>query len=359
MSRLIVFGLWWWLVTLPRPGHAGVAESPITGGLGIRFDQSLVQEQLGAELQDTSSIRRLALPGNRKMVIPEIEPGGKYPWHMFPGVLVPKPLRRYEHVGHVMVNQQNNPVRVTVRIDLQGCGEEFEWMTDMLNRKYKVIGEMAVAPEDGFEQAIRIVFVDKQIDVMCGPSTIIQYMDFAGVRQWAVQQHKVYDMHLREQANQGKRQLVLHRRRSAEFADQFTMGDQYKLEGAFGISFRQPFARRSTQKFPIDVPFYAVLPNLPEDFAAGDIQLVISPDKHPIVIRGTFRDLEFNRVKDALRAKYGTPMKSTDRHVIHKVSDKHAILKRMSLDTIELAFIDTLAQTEQRERLWQQETEGL
>ena len=337
---------------------AAVAEVPIVGGLGIQFGKPLPAASLGAELRDTSPIARIELPDNRRMVIPQIEPGGRNPWHIFSAAVLPKPLRKYAHSAHVLTDDTGVPIRVTANISV-GCGAEFEWMRETLERKYKLIGEPNTPPPEGFDQALRILFVDRQVDVMCGKSTVIQYMDFAAVKSWAITQHKRFEAHQREVARESKRQVVLHRRRAAGFADTFTLGDQYKLEGAFGISFRQPFAKNSTQKFPVDIPFFAVLPNLPDAFSNGDLQLVISPEKHPIIIRGTFRDLDFNEVKDALRAKYGTPMKSTDRHVIHKVSDKHAILKRMSLDTIELAFIDTQAQSEQRERLWAKESEGL
>ncbi|MEM7099852.1 MAG: hypothetical protein AAF541_16415 [Pseudomonadota bacterium] len=361
MSRLVVIGtlLSGCLTLLPHVGLAHVAEVPIRSGLGITFGEALDPGRYGAELQDTSAIELVELPDNRTMIIPQIEPGGYFPWRTFAGVVLPKPLRMYPHQAFVMLNQAGEPIRTSVSIKLSGCGEEFQWMQKTLQRKYQVIGEITRTPPSGYDQALRVVFVDKQIDLLCGPRTVIQYLDFAGLKFWAIEQHKLFEAYQRTLAQQEKRRVVLDRRRSARFANSFTMGDQYRLDGAFGIEFRQPFAKNSTQKFPVDIPFYAVLPQLPDGFHVGDIQLVISPEKHPIIIRGTFRELEFDKVKSALRAKYGTPMKSTDRHVIHKVSDKHAILKRMSVDTIELAFIDTLAQTQQRERLWEQESEGL
>ena len=38
--------------------------------------------------------------------------------------------------------------------------------------------------------------------------------------------------------------------------------------------FQKPFARNFAQNFPVDAPFYTVLPNLSEPFDSGDIQLV-------------------------------------------------------------------------------------
>ena len=100
------------------------------------------------------------------------------------------------------------------------------------------------------------------------------------------------------------------------------------LYGAFGIYFKRQFAARSTQQFPIDQPFYAVLPNLPEPFVDGEILLTISPEGHPIVIRGTFDNLDFEYIAKALKAKYGTPMKASSRHIIHKVSGNMPSSKR-------------------------------
>ena len=153
--------------------------------------------------------------------------------------------------------------------------------------------------------------------------------------------------------------MVLARRRAMRFANEFTLGDQYRLDGAFGIEFGRPFAKNSSKRFPIDEPFYVVLPHLEDPFRTGDIALEISPKRHPVTIRATFQDISFDVLADALKAKYGTPSKSTTRHIIHPVGSKRAILKRLDQKRVELAFIDTVAQKAQRERLWRKESEGL
>ena len=98
---------------------------------------------------------------------------------------------------------------------------------------------------------------------------------------------------------------------------------------------------------------------MPEPFTEGDLQLTISPDKHPIVIRGRFPHLDFERIAAALRTKYGLPMKESSRHIIHKVNGDHVIIKRLDQRLTELAFIDTSAQDAHRQRLWNKESEGL
>ncbi len=341
----------------------GIAEVPIPGGLGVSFGNAVSHNLLGAEIGSTDepsgTVPHAALPANREFVFPDIEPGASLPWRYFPGVVLPRPLRGLEHHSFVMVDHQYRPLRVISEVAHKGCDEHFVWLQDILVKKYKVRGDPLISTDAPYQKALRITFSDRQIDVLCGPNLVIQYLNFSGVKQWAVAQHKRYQVFERNEEDNKKRRMVLDRRRSVQFANAFTLGDRYKLDGAFGVQFNQPFAKNSKQQFPVDIPFYAKLPNLPEAFAQGDIQLVISPQRYPIVIRGTFHDIEFEAVKNALRAKYGTPVKSTDRHVIHKVSTHHAILKRLAVDTIELAFIDTVAQAEQRSRLWGKESEGL
>ncbi|MEM9623585.1 MAG: hypothetical protein AAF993_18210 [Pseudomonadota bacterium] len=350
LSRLLL------LLLSPPLLAAGIAEKPIPGGLGVEFAKPLDSARHGAE---TAFVPMMALPDNREFVMPELEPGAILPWRHFTDIVLPRPIRQHAHQSFVMLDHDNHPVRVTTQVNTPGCDKNFDWLKETVSKKYSVRGETEISPSDGYTRQIRIVFIDKQIDMACGPHLLIQYLDFSRLKRWAVAQHKRYQSYERNELDNEKRRMVLDRRRSVQFADAFTLGDRFKLEGAFGIQFDQPFAKNSTQVFPIDVPFYAVLPNLPPQFANGDIQLVIAPDKYPIVIRGTFRQVDFDQVKNALRAKYGTPLKSTDRHVIHKVSSHHAILKKIAADTIEMAFINTVAQAEQRNRLWGQESEGL
>jgi len=335
---------------------AAIAERPIAGGLGVEFAKPLDSGRIGAEL---AQVPHMALPDNREFVLPDIEPGGVLPWRYFADIVLPRPIRGHAHQSYVMVDDNLHPIRVITEVAMQGCGKDYQWLKDTVSKKYSVRGDADMPAQPPYEKQLRITFSDKQIDMACGPHLRIEYLNFGRLQQWAVSQHKRLQIFERNALDNEKRRMVLDRRRSVQFANAFTLGDRYKLEGAFGIQFDQPFAKNSTQVFPVDVPFYAVLPELPPMFANGDIQLVIAPDKYPIVIRGTFREIEFEDVKNALRAKYGTPLKSTDRHVIHKVSSHHAILKKLAVDTIEMAFINTVAQAEQRSRLWGKESEGL
>jgi ribosomal protein S18 len=333
---------------------ASMAEKPIEGGLGIAFGESMQANQLGAELKSMPDVVK-----STSDPLPDFEPGAYFPWRYFRDLRLPRLLRDHENVGYLMINEEGLAMRMIARIDLKGCNEPFEWMKRTLMKKYAVSTDVLQKADAPFEQALSIDYSDKRIRVRCGPYFVIDYADRGMIQRWTGYQAKIYEAYERGLRQTDQRRLVLEQRRAAKFADLFTLGTPFRLDGAFGIEFGSPFAKNSKQKFPADVPFVAVLPNLPAEFANGEIQLIIDPQKHPILIRGRFSDVDFDKVVDALKAKYGTPMKASERHVIHKVSGNHAIVKRLENDMVELAFVDTDAQSKQRVRLWERESEGL
>lgn len=333
---------------------ASIAEKPIEGGLGLEFNNALPGDAVGSEILDP-----YALPDNKVLQLPTLVPGSPMPWRYYLSVNLPRPFRNLISNNYVMVNAANEPMRVVTEIDFTGCEGEFTWLKDTLLKKYSVTGETAVEPPEGFTEAHRIIFSSYQIDFRCGRQLVIDYGNYGAIRTWAKNEQKAYALYQREQSSIEKRQIVLEQRRAMHFADTFTIGDRYQLSGAFGIAFNQPFAPNSTQQFPVDRPFIAVLPGMPMGFEDGEVALEITPERVPIVIRGTFSSIEFEKVADALKSKYGTPMKASDRHVIHKVGSNRAIVKRLASNQVEVAFIDTVAKEEQRRRLWEQESDGL
>jgi len=347
-----------WLITLCWTSSllGAPAEVPVLGGLGLRLGLPVPEGAAGAEL---TPVPEAALPPGANIPIPQVEPGGRYPWQHFNSPNIPRLYRGVPVQSFVMVSDAGEAMRVVARVNYRGCDEKFDWLKDTISKKYDVHGDAEVTPPAGYERALTITAIDRQIEVRCGPRLVLDYIDLTLIKAWSKQQGRRWTVYQRDQATIAKRQLVLDQRRAVKFADSFTLGSQYRLDGAFGIYFKRPFAERSTQQFPIDQPFYAVLPNLPEPFGEGEILLTISPERHPIVIRGTFDKLDFEYIADALKAKYGTPMKASSRHIIHKVSGNHAIVKRMGADMIELAFIDATEKEAQRARLWAQESEGL
>ena len=346
---------------------ANQAESPIEGGLGITFGEPVAQALLGAELEQVPSIATQAAAdavtndpaATASSTDPIAVPPGAAPWRIYRSPTLPLPFRNMSHRSFVMLDEQGHAMRVISQISHQGCGQEFEWLTKTLSKKYRLRGTPQHTPKPPFAKGLRVVFTDRQINVLCGPHLIIDFADHGAIERWLsiAKQHMADTKRL--QRDMERRRMLLDQRRARRFADTFTLGDQYRLMGAFGVAFQQPFAPRSTQKFPVDTPFTAVLPNMPEAFTDGDLILELGPDRVPITIRGRFKNLAFSRIEAALRAKYGSPLKSSKRHIVHKVSGNHAILKQLTAEQIEVAFIDSLARSAQQQRLWERESEGL
>lgn len=333
-----------------------IATLPIEGGLGVRFGEPLPIQQRGAELTQAPQAKAENRLGLRPV---ELVYGQQQPWRVLLEPQLPRPFRKYNSATFVMLDQDDKAMRVVAEIETKGCGAEIGWLYDIITRKYAV-ERPAAKPEPSQTTArMRFIFVNKQIDVSCGDRLVIDYADYGAIKAWTKRQQKIATLDKRQRAAAEKKAFLLERRRAERFADEFTVGDRYRLEGGFGITFGEPFAPKSKQRFPVDQAFIVVLPNLTPTFASGELRLELGPARQPIVIRGQFEDLEFERIAAALRAKYGTPMKSTERHVIHKVSGNHAIVKRLGVNLIEIAFIDTDAKAEQRQRRWDKESEGL
>ena len=125
------------------------------------------------------------------------------------------------------------------------------WMAKTLRKKYATLDD----PMYEKSNAIRVSFADKQIDVRCHDSVVIDYSDYRLLSLWDKQQTQKLVATARDTRETEKRQFVLERRRAERFANSFTLGDKYRLDGAFGIAFGQPFAKNSSKQFPVDQPF--------------------------------------------------------------------------------------------------------
>ncbi len=336
--------------------YAKAAEKPILGGLGFVLSAKLPVENFGAAL---TAVPDSKIPQNRSITLPQYPPGSRYPWHHLIDPQMPRPLRNFPVESFAMLNDEGQLMRMLIRVSISSCDTEFEWLKKTLTKKYKVQGDPEVPPPPTYNRSLQITYSQKQIDVHCGPHLIMDYANYADIALWARSHTGDYLDYEREESNIAQSRVVLEFRRALRFADEFTMGDKYHIGGAFGVAFRKPFAKNSTQNFPIDQPFIVVLPKIPEEFSFGEVHLELAPSREPIVIRGKFERLSFETIAEAFKAKYGTPLKATHRHVIHNIGGNHAILKRLDSRFIEVAFLDTQAKEAQRKRLWERESEGL
>jgi len=331
---------------------AADAEEPIYGGLGLTLGEVLEHASYGAEIATVPSLNLIEAST-------KLAPGTHHPWHYLSRLNLPRPLREISNSSYVMLNDETQIMHIVNVSHVKGCDNEFAWLKATLAKKYRVQSDVETEPANHYQRSLNIDFLSKQIYVHCGPELVIGYLDNMLIEAWREMRKTEVESRQGHLPAVAKSRLLIKQRKIVSFANTFAMGDRFHLDGAFGIQFRTPFAKNSKQAFPIDQPFYAGLPDLPKPFDQGEIQLVISPKKHPIVIRGIFDDIKFELLANALKEKYGMPSKNTPRHIIHKIGNSRAIVKKLSESKVELAFIDTHAQAEQRRRLWEQESDGL
>lgn len=318
---------------------------PVDGAFGIRFGEPVALELLGAA---TVQPAYPAPPDNLGL-----HDGLAQRWHHFtpdetPVVLGGRPTR-YQ----VMVDASGRPIRIVAERPKTDCQAAFDWIVESIGRKYSTSQDPQVQPRNGFLHGARFHVKQRQVDVACGRSLLVEYTDLAALLRWQGEQRAL-------STTAKERALITQRaseriaeRRLKQFADEFTLGDPTRLEGALGVAFGQPYPGATNQ--PADMPFAVALSELPTPFAAGTYELTVDPAGHPVRLEGSLRDGSggsFEMLRDALRAKYGAPMKDTARHVIHRVNGNLFVLRRLAgIGELSLVVIDAQAQRAQRARV--------
>jgi len=304
-----------------------------------------------------------------------VAPDSPTPWYRFEPEAVPKVLRGAETRFYVMVDEQRYPVRIIAEAKTDSCTEEFAWINANLKRKYLTEYNVAVKPREGFDESTRYTFKTRQADVACGDSLLIEYTDTESVARWAAEERErlmAYtarmEAYAEQEAELARINALLLKEDHEHFADTFTLGDRYRLEGGLGIRFGSPLRRIGD--FTPDEPFALKLDSLPPPFTEGTYEITLAPDRTPIRVAGFLPDPNgdhFKTVSEALRAKYGTPMKDGETHKIYKVNGNFVIARNNTrAGHLDIVFIDNQASKDQKEREkarkhaeWEEKTAGL
>jgi hypothetical protein len=244
------------------------------------------------------------------------------------------------------------PVRIEAQRPSVDCDAAFGWVTDSLTRKYATAQDPTIQPRIGFSRGARFMRDERQVDVACGRGMLIEYVDGAAFERWRASMHSAVaaDQAERFKIERVARQIA--RRQRLRFADAFTIGDKFRLDGALGVVFGEAFDAPADYlaATPVPVP----LANLPHPFDAGSFELTLSPDRMPIRLAAKLADGNgalFAQVSEALHTKYGTPMKDGSRHKIHKVNGNFFIVRRLErLGELDLVVIDQRADNARKVR---------
>lgn len=355
---------------------AAAAKEPITGAFGLSFDAPVTAQTLGASLGDPPYP---APPANLPQELPEPVPGELSGWFKFLPSAVPDLLEAQGVTFTLLRDLSGRAVRILAEHPSPTCAEDLLWLTRSLARKYDAEDDPFGAEREGFEHSARFTHETRQIDVSCGPTLLIEYTDGAGYRRWLAERARLLENHRVRLAARAEEEARLEKERRRRLADVLTQGDRFRVLGGLGVTFGEPVtdSRLSVDEFVADQALPARLDPLPAPFGEGRYTLTLGPDRRPVRVAGEFPDPgaeTFAEVAEALRLKYGQPMKDRPRHKIHKVNGDYVIARYLDgEDLLRLVFIDDegrraqqarelaaeQARLAEQQRLFEEETEGL
>lgn len=345
------------LLAISPGSFAAALTEPLDGAMGFAFDSPLPDDVIAAALQGDTP----RLPDNIEFeALPEgVKETG---WRYVSPIRVPDMLKRGQPKVLGLLSRHNLPARLLAEVDERGCAELYSWLNESLKRKYAVTGDDAEVPARApYLRASRYIQGQRQVDVACGPSVLLQYTDLATLNLW--RQEQLESHALGEQRRQAELAVLakveLYRARA--FADEFTLGDSARLQGGLGVMFGQRF--EPGRAFEPDTAFDVTLANLPAPFTDGDYQIELDPESIPIELTGDFADPDgrhFEILFEALQAKYGKPVKNSTRHKIFKVNGNFFVLRALPRDgKTHLSVLDGQARRQQRLRNKQQAADEL
>ena len=321
------------LVAAPGP-------EPIDGAFGLEFGVSVPLAQLGATTLPPSDLPHRPFDDDYG--------DGASGWHRFSASMVPDPLNGAQF--HVLTTEAGAPALMLARLAGVGCGDVYTWLIESLTRKYALREDTAVLPRPPYLKAAGFAVEDRRVDVGCGSDLVLVYTDTKAVARWQREQQAALDTRIKELNRLAEVQQRIARAQARELADSFTHGDKFRLDGGLGIIFGEPYLVSTPH--PVDEPFPVRLRDLPAPFNGGTYQLTLDPEQVPIKLEGELPDPEaryFEQLTEALRAKYGSPIKDTARHRIFRINGNYFTLRQTGTKT-DFALIDTRAQKAQEAR---------
>ncbi len=322
----------------------------LDSAFGFSFDGTVGEDRLGASMSEPPMISPtraalLAAAGfNETTALP-------YWYHVSPDA-TPRLLRHQDIRYFAQLDDSRKLLNFVVELgpDCAGTGEQ---LSELLSRKYRIdASDLAVSSV--FSRFSRWQFRRKQVYLACGEAEgWLVYMDPEALKKW---QRSVKAEREDEQKLQKTGKVIQ--------ANRFAHGNRKQVDGGFGVYFAAQFP--GFELLPSDEATEVTLENLRPPFDQGQFEVTVSPNGYPFRIAGVFNNLNMEWAAPLLEAKFGTPEKQTSRHIIHKVGEDFAILKRPSSKQLEIVFIDGHGQSGARSRAkdaekaaWQDEVEGL
>lgn len=319
---------------------AEVSAEILDGAFGLKFDAAVPVEVLGA-----STLAPADLPHRP---FDDEYPPERVGWFYFTPVIAPDPLgaARYQ----VLVTRSGQPALILARLVGHGCNETYTWLVDSLTRKYAIQDDPAALPRPPYLQAASFQVDGVSVDLACGRDLVLAYTLPSGIRRWQAEQGALEDARKAEAQRVAEVEKRIERAEARAYADTFTHGEKFRLDGGLGLIFGEPFP--TTVPHESDIPFAMRPPRLPPPFDTGSFELTLDPQEVPIKLEGSIPDPDgrhYEKITAALQAKFGAAMKDTDRHRIFRVNGNYFTLRQIK-DRTDITLIDSRAQKAQEAR---------
>lgn len=339
-----------WLALFAHTLAAAQPRPVLEGALGIQFSEKLPPEHLGASLdgppQDVATYASVL--SSADLASEHLEDG----WHYFAAQELPRVLRDTPTRYFVQIDDNQHPVQIVAELS-KNCDSLGEALGSLLTKKYGFDAE-SLAINAAFTRFQRWTFRFRRAFILCsGDTGWMSFLDPEQLSSWQ-----------RSRAQAAKQQQALELKGRIVQASRFAHGNRRGLDGAFGVLFAAPFP--GYEQLRKDAPTPIALDGLRPPFSEGQFELTVSPNGYPFRIGAQFSALTIEWAAPLLEAKFGTPQKRTPKHIVHKVGDDFAILKKQPNGGLEMVFIDGDGQRGQRARAdaaaeadWQDEVEGL
>lgn len=333
---------------------AGAASTrePITGAFGLEFEEPLTDAVRAASLGQPPYPLP---PRNLDQSLPPPIPGEPTGWYLFVPQAVPALLDAPGVRFMVLQSRSGLPLRILAEHPAPDCTADVLWLTRSIARKYNAPDDPFGAERDGFRHSARYLSDVGQIDISCGPTLLIEYTHPAAYRSWLAAEAERHAAHRAQQGELAEARQSLDRERKRQVADLFTAGDRYRLEGALGLTFGVPVPVDWLRADVVaDEPLEVEPPALADLLRDGRITVTVGPDREPVQVVGEFPDPDarrFESLAEALQAKYGSALKDTPVHKIHKISGDYLVARYVVDRAVaRLVFIDDAGRERQQQR---------
>lgn len=200
------------------------------------------------------------------------------------------------------------------------CEELSTFLAQSIAHKYSQNAQDVASERDSltsFAAIRRWSIGNRHIVLTCGDMGYLVYAEPSRIVQWSES--------LQVQNDEA---IEIDRLALLAQANRLLPGQGSRLPGAFGLLFDVPLRDHKSLPIAQKIVYDGVRLSPPYDKAT--YELVLADGGYPVRIIGTFKDIDFDLVTDALAVRFGTPFKARPNHVQYNINGDYLSLHRVN-----------------------------